>query len=105
MVCKCGPRQYNDILIQRESISRWVIVSSINSRIWLPTLNPFNDMPILGSSDSAANKDMLSKIWKMGIQLSDRVENIVGKGEIARNEQYLLFSQCFQKLSSVDTSK
>ena len=23
-------------------------------------------------------------------------ENIVGKGEIARNEQFLLFSQCFQ---------
>ena len=41
----------------------------------------------------------------MGIQLSDRVENIVGKGEIARYEQYLLFPQCFQKLSVVDASK
>ena len=38
----------------------------------------------------------------MGIQLSDRVENIVGKGEIARYEQFLLFPQCFQKLSVVD---
>ena len=26
-------------------------------------------------------------------------ENIVGKGEIARNEQFLLFPQCFQLLS------
>ena len=34
----------------------------------------------------------------MGIQLSDRVENIVGKEEIARYEQFLLFPQCFQKL-------
>ena len=42
----------------------------------------------------------------MGIQkLSDRVENIVGIGEIARYEQFLLFPQCFQKLSSVDVSK
>ena len=41
----------------------------------------------------------------MGIQLSDRVENIVGKGEIARYEQFLLFLQCFQKLSVVDASK
>ena len=41
----------------------------------------------------------------MGIQLSDRVENIVGKGEIARYEQVLLFPQCFQKLSVVDASK
>ena len=41
----------------------------------------------------------------MGIQLSDRVEKIVGKGEIARYEQFLLFPQCFQKLSIVDVSK
>ena len=41
----------------------------------------------------------------MGIQLSDRVENIVGIGEIARNEQFLLFPQCFHKLPGVDASK
>ena len=40
----------------------------------------------------------------MGIQLSD-LESIVGKGEIARYEQFLLFPQCFQKLSDVDASK
>ena len=28
----------------------------------------------------------------------DRVENIVGKGENAGNQHFLLFSQCFQKL-------
>ena len=39
----------------------------------------------------------------MEIQFSDRVENIVGNGEIARYEQFLLFPQCFQKLSVVDT--
>ena len=40
----------------------------------------------------------------MSIQLSDRVENVVGKGEIARYEQFLLFPR-FQKLSVVDASK
>ena len=40
-----------------------------------------------------------------GIKLSDLVENIVGKEEIARYEQFLLFPQCFQKLSDVDASK
>ena len=54
-------------------------------------------MPILGSSNSAANKDMMSKL--MGIQFSDCVENIVGKEEIARYEQFLHFQQCFQKPS------
>ena len=41
----------------------------------------------------------------MGIQLSDSVENIEGKEEIARYEQFLLFPQCFQKLSVVHASK
>ena len=41
----------------------------------------------------------------MGIQLFDGVENIVGKGEIARYEQFLLFLPCFQKLPVVDALK
>ena len=41
----------------------------------------------------------------MGIQLSYRAENIVGEEEIARYEQFLLFPQCFQKLSVVDALK
>ena len=32
----------------------------------------------------------------MGIQLSDWVENIVGRGEIARYEQFLLFDNVFK---------
>ena len=35
------------------------------------------------------------------MKLSESVENIVGKGEIARCEQFLLFPQCFQKRSVV----
>ena len=34
-------------------------------------LNLLPDMPILGFSNSVANKDMMSKIWTNGIQLSD----------------------------------
>ena len=41
----------------------------------------------------------------MGIQLPDLAENIVGKKEIARYEQFLLFPQCFQKLSVVNVSE
>ena len=63
-------------------------------------------MPILGSSNSKAKKkDMMSKFRQMGIQLSDLVENIVGKEEIAHYEQFLLFPRCFQKLSVVDVLK
>ena len=35
-------------------------------------------------------------------KLSKRVENEVGKGEIAHNTQFLFFPQCFQKTCSAD---
>ena len=38
-----------------------------------------------------------------GRKISKRVENTVGKGEIARYEQFLLFPQCFQKTWTADT--
>ena len=38
-------------------------------------------------------------------KLSEWVENTVGKGEIARYEQYLLFPQCFQKTCFPGVSK
>ena len=41
----------------------------------------------------------------MGIQFSDRVENIVGKEEIAHYKQSLLFPQYFQKLCVDDVFK
>ena len=41
----------------------------------------------------------------MEIQLSDLIENIVGKEEIASYKPFRLFPQCFQKLSVVDASK
>ena len=34
-----------------------------------------------------------------------RVENIVGKGENAGNQHFLLFPQCFQKASSLGSLK
>ena len=41
----------------------------------------------------------------MGYNYLIEVENIVGKGEIAHYEQFLLFPQCFQSLSVLDASK
>ena len=36
-------------------------------------------------------------------KFSKRVENTVGKGEISRYEQFLLFQQCFQKTCTANT--
>ena len=38
-------------------------------------------------------------------KLSKRVENTVGKGEIARYEQFLLFPRCFQNACFPGASK
>ena len=45
------------------------------------------------------------KFGKTGRKLSKQVENIVGKGEIARYEQFLFFPQCFQKPFFPEVSK
>ena len=38
------------------------------------------------------------KFNENGRKFSQRIGDTVGKGEIARNEQFLLFPQCFKKL-------
>ena len=43
------------------------------------------------------------KVDENGRKFSKGVENTVGKGEIARYEQFLLFKQCFQKTCTADT--
>ena len=48
-------------------------------------------------------KSLVTKAAKNGGKFSERVENTVGKGEIARYEQFLLFPQCFQKTCTADT--
>ena len=38
-----------------------------------------------------------------GKMIFNKVEKTVGKGEIARNKQFLLFPQCFQESCNADT--
>ena len=60
---------------------------------------------ILDSSKLKRFADDNSKFDKNGRRLSKWVENTVGKGEIARYEQFLLFPQCFQKVCFPGASK
>ena len=45
------------------------------------------------------------KLDENGRKTSKQAENTVGKGEIARYEQFLLFPQCFQKACFPEASK
>ena len=67
--------------------------------------NPLADDKILDWSKLKAFADDNLNVAKIMISLYDRVENIVGKGENAGNQHFLLFPQCFQKASFPEASK
>ena len=66
--------------------------------MWL--LNDFNPLPkgkILDRSKLKAFADDKKNVAKKMISPSDKVEIIVGKGENAGYQHFLLFPLCFQK--------
>ena len=69
-----------------------------------------SNQPITGRQilDSFKLKEFADDNFKFdenGRKLSKQVENTVGKGEIARYEQFLLFPRCFQKACFPEASK
>ena len=68
-------------------------------------LKPITRQQILDSPKLKEFADDNFKFDKKGRKLSKWVENTVGKGEIARYEQFLLFPQCFQKACFQGASK
>ena len=64
---------------------------------------PFPKRQILDSSKLREFADDNFKFDENAREFSKRVENAVGKGEIAHYEQFLLFPQCFQKTCTADT--
>ena len=58
-------------------------------------LSRFLKRKILDSSKLKEFANDNFRFAENGRQFSERVENTVGKGEFARYEQFLVFSQCF----------
>ena len=71
------------------------------------TVSEFNPLPDdkFYSSKLKEFADDNFKFDENGRKLSKRVENTVGKREIARYEQFLFFPQCFQKACFKGASK
>ena len=72
-----------------------------------PTISPFDIYPfpkrqILDSAKLREFADDKFEFDEKDGKFSERVENAVGKGEIARYEQFLLFPQCFQRTCTTD---
>ena len=66
---------------------------------------PITRQQISDSSKLKGFADDNFKFDENGRKFSKQVENTVGKGEIARYEQFLLFPQCFQKTFFSGASK
>ena len=64
------------------------------------SINSLPNGKILDWSKSTAFAENKLNVTGVTIALYDRVENTVGKGENAGNQHFLLFPQCFPKLSS-----
>ena len=69
----------------------------------LVLFNPLPNDKILDLSKLKGFADYNFKIDENGRKFLKRVENTVGKGEIARYEQFLLSPQCFQMTYTADT--
>ena len=68
----------------------------------------FNQLPndkILDRSNLKQSADDNFKFDENSRKFSKRVENTVGKGEIACYKQFLLFPPCFQKACFLKASK
>ena len=63
----------------------------------------FPKRQILDSSKPKEFADDNFKFDEDGRKFFKQIESTVGKGEIARYEQFLPFPQCFQKSFSADT--
>ena len=68
-------------------------------------LTLFSDDKNLTLSKLKAFTDDKINVTRMIISVYVRVENIVGKGENAGYQHFLLFPQCFEKVSFPDSSK
>ena len=80
--------------------------SSVISLLLLKMLTePFPKGQILDTSKLKEFADDNLRFDENGNEFSKRVENTVGKGEIARYEQFLLFPQCFPKTCATDMGK
>ena len=69
------------------------------------SFNPLPDDKILDRSNLKQSADDNFKFDEIGRKFSKRIENTVGKGEIARYEQFLLFPRYFQKACFLGASK
>ena len=75
---------------------------SLNLNLW-PVLHSFKKRQVLDSSKLKQFADDNFKFDENGGHFSRKIENTVGKGEIAHYEQFLHFPHMFSKTCAAET--
>ena len=107
-----GEKTFENIVRKRTKCWHFTL-SRINSSVWatfysicgLQVFQQITRRQILDSSKLKVFADDNLKFEENGSKLFKPVENTVGKWEIARYEQFLLFPKCFQKACFPGASK
>ena len=92
-----------DLHCQQKGKSYHIIYSLTELSFCYNSHNSFPNKTFLDSSKLKQFANNNFKFDENGRKFSKQVENTVGKREIARYEQFLLFPKCFQMTCSVDT--
>ena len=68
--------------------------------VWVFKLNSLQDDKIMDFAKLKAFADDKLNVAKVMFSVNNRIENIVGKGENAGNQYFLLFPQCLRAFLS-----
>ena len=85
---------------------QWTVMKYIEDLLPFTTLPPLLTSHKQQISDLSKLKEFADGNFRFdedGRKFFKRIEKTVGKGEIARYEQFLLFPQCFQKTCTAHT--
>ena len=88
----------NDVYFTRQGLKAF-----LNDTVSISMPKPFPKRQILDSSKLKGFADDNLTVDGNGRKFSKPIDDTVGKGVIAREEQFLLFPRCFQTTFTVDT--
>ena len=100
-----APLQQQHQIMSSQFLKKKKVLITTAAYLHNVSLNPFPQDKILDQTKLKAFADDKLNVTKMIISVFDRVENTVGKGEIACTSNFSFSHSVFQKASFPDVSK
>ena len=94
-----SPSNYEQFLLFHSVFKRLVLQTPKNQGLFGKVLNSLTQDKILAWSNRKAFAEYKYNAADMTISLFDKVENIVGDGQISGEQHFLVFQQCLNESS------